>query len=404
MSKNKTATPYRDLLPPLSTTEFEALKADIKANGVHTPVVVDEDGNVLDGHHRLKCDKDAPRRVVKGLSPAAKQAFVFRANFTRRNLSHDQKKAASKAMKVVAVALREEDPKCWTQAKIAVELGVSQPAVSMWLDVHNISTYKAHAPDARVKIPATEKPVILDRIEAGETQEQVAADYGINRSQISRVVTVEKKAKAEKKKQAAAAKKVKGDCGVLHGDFRVIGDKVADDSVQLVFTDPPYDDVGCYGDLARFASRVLCPGGWLIAYAGKSHLAAVMAEMDASDLTYGWTFCIRHTGGDARFRKFKLQTGWKPAIGFYKPKLSVTWDWFPDVVSGGKEKDLHPWQQAESEALHFIERMSSKKGFVCDPFAGSGTTLAAAKSCGRRWIGFEIAENHVEAARARLAE
>jgi site-specific DNA-methyltransferase (adenine-specific) len=47
--------------------------------------------------------------------------------------------------------------------------------------------------------------------------------------------------------------------------------------------------------------------------------------------------------------------------------------------------------------------MSSPDGFVCDPFAGSGTTLAAAKRLGRRWIGFEIDEAHVQTARGRLA-
>ena len=48
----KLNTPYADLLPPLKTSEREALAADIKANGVLHPVVIDENGNILDGHHR----------------------------------------------------------------------------------------------------------------------------------------------------------------------------------------------------------------------------------------------------------------------------------------------------------------------------------------------------------------
>jgi len=83
--------PYKDLLPPLTTEETEALRADIKSHGVHTPIVADEDGNILDGHHRYKIDKNAPQRVLKGLSEGEKQAFVFRANFVRRNLTPNQK-------------------------------------------------------------------------------------------------------------------------------------------------------------------------------------------------------------------------------------------------------------------------------------------------------------------------
>ena len=43
------------LFPPLSDEEYAALKADIAAQGVLVPVVIDEDtGEVIEGHHRLR--------------------------------------------------------------------------------------------------------------------------------------------------------------------------------------------------------------------------------------------------------------------------------------------------------------------------------------------------------------
>ena len=44
---------YENLVPPLSDSEFQALKKSIKIKGMYMPIVV-SDGIVLDGHHRFK--------------------------------------------------------------------------------------------------------------------------------------------------------------------------------------------------------------------------------------------------------------------------------------------------------------------------------------------------------------
>jgi len=411
-------TPYADLLPPLSTEEFEALKADIKAEGkVLQPVVVDEDGNILDGHHRYKVDKKAPTQTIKGLCEEEKIAYVFRSNFTRRNLSPTQKKAALADMKKAANALRDKDPKKWTQKRVAGIFGVARETVRNWFlpppkrtgskgrKANTSSTTEGSRPDAKVKVNPAQKPAIARRIASGAKRSQVAADYGVTERTISTIVKAETKTAEIRATREKAAKNRKTNNGVICGDFRVGASAIEDESIDLILTDPPYDkdSTGIYQDIAELARTKLAKGGWLLAYSGKAHLpAAIGALAETPGLEYAWTFCILHSGGDARFRKFKLQTGWKPVVAAYRPPLEVSWEWFKDVVTGGREKTDHPWQQAVDESAHFIQHLCPKKGVVLDPCCGSGTALLAAKQEGRQWLGYEINKEYAETARSRL--
>jgi hypothetical protein len=78
------------LLPPLSDEEYRALKADITARGVMVPIERDEEGNVVDGHHRLRALgelraeghvlPDAPsivRSSIGGLTTTKRSYHIF---------------------------------------------------------------------------------------------------------------------------------------------------------------------------------------------------------------------------------------------------------------------------------------------------------------------------------------
>jgi DNA modification methylase len=56
----------------------------------------------------------------------------------------------------------------------------------------------------------------------------------------------------------------------------------------------------------------------------------------------------------------------------------------------------------EKLAEFFIKACSPANGVVIDPFAGSGTTILAARRLGRRAGGLEIHQEFVHAARRRL--
>jgi len=65
---------------------------------------------------------------------------------------------------------------------------------------------------------------------------------------------------------------------------------------------------------------------------------------------------------------------------------------------------LHPTQKPIAALMPLIESFSRPGDMVLDPFAGSGSTLLAARMLGRNWLGVELDARYHAAARRRLAE
>ena len=99
--RQKTARGPYQLLPPLSEDEYAALRDDIKSAGVRVPIDVDENGTILDGHHRKaiadELGVECPERVIRDLPEFAKVDYALSVNLARRHLSGEQKSKLVKA-------------------------------------------------------------------------------------------------------------------------------------------------------------------------------------------------------------------------------------------------------------------------------------------------------------------
>lgn len=80
----------------LTREEYGALKESIIESGVLVPVVLDEHGNIIDGHHRkMICEEIGakyPVQVVPGLTEAEKLNMARQLNEARRQLTPEEKR------------------------------------------------------------------------------------------------------------------------------------------------------------------------------------------------------------------------------------------------------------------------------------------------------------------------
>lgn len=102
--------PYQ-VMPPLDDEQWHALRQSIKANGVLEPVVFDEDGEILDGHHRVaiaeELDIDYPRRVLPGLDHAGKLRYAMTTNAVRRQLAPAQVSSMIAHLRIKGMSIRQ---------------------------------------------------------------------------------------------------------------------------------------------------------------------------------------------------------------------------------------------------------------------------------------------------------
>jgi hypothetical protein len=122
---NLTVNPeYEALVRPLTADEYALLKDDIRENGILTPLLVNPDFVIIDGHHRYQIAEELelpcpPLTVRHGLTPEQERAAVIKANVMRRQLGADEVADLIVKLRGAGKSTRE----------IAEKVGVSKSAV-----------------------------------------------------------------------------------------------------------------------------------------------------------------------------------------------------------------------------------------------------------------------------------
>ena len=189
---------------------------------------------------------------------------------------------------------------------------------------------------------------------------------------------------------------------VIHADFKDV--EIEPESVDHIITDPPYpiEFIECWEMLSRIAERILKPSGFLIAYSGHINLNKVIRILD-ENLIFYWMCALIHKGSTQIVHPRNMIASFKPILIYQKEPFKRHDNIMEDVIEGsGREKDGHPWQQAEEEINLFIEKFTNPNDLILDPFAGSGTIPVACFNLSRRVMAIDKEEENILKIKRRI--
>ncbi len=204
---------------------------------------------------------------------------------------------------------------------------------------------------------------------------------------------------------------------IIHADCIKALPMLPDKSVNFILTDPPYitrykardgrtvpnDDNDAWLKPA-FAQmyRVLANDSFAVSFYGWPQADKFMQAYRAAGFRIvGHLMFPKTYASSTRFLRYQHESAHLLAKGNPRQPEKPIADVIEWKYTGNK---LHPTQKPLSALLPLVEVFSEPQSTVLDPFAGSGSSLIAARMLGRSYIGVEMDKKFHAVARRRLTE
>jgi ParB/Sulfiredoxin domain len=403
---------------PFTSSEYKRLKDSIMELGQLQAVIVDQDGYVLDGHHRLKVCQELgiePRTEIRNYeNEEQKIKAINQLNWARRHcniwelfMAAERKRLGIEAEVKVEQELKYQKGKKGTQpidvknltptgviasnncnnddrgndkkdgrvnTKLGEIVGVTSTTIWQWKQVlDNASKEQLKALDEGKTTPHK----VYEKIKAARRQKEI----------IQQSIQINSKFS------------LPDGVTIYCGDFRdlAILAKIPNGSVSLVILDPPYAEEywDLYEALPLIVMAKLKPNGHLISLFGDSIKRRFMNALEAEDMIYNTDISIQLEGPFSHDQHLHISRKKKDLLWYYKGPELITNGLLQNFIpSQRSEKQLHEWQQSTKEAEEIISRLTFPDigDVVLDLMMGAGTNIKAAVNCGggRKAIGIEI--------------
>lgn len=235
-----------------------------------------------------------------------------------------------------------------------------------------------------------------------------------------------------------------GQLTVYCGDCREVMPGIG--AADAIITDPPYGETSlawdtwptgwleaamtvapqmwCFGSLRMFVARSSEFAGWKLAQevVWEKHngtglfndrfrrVHELAAHFYRDGVPWAEVYKEPQFTNDARARVVRKKGRPAQWIGATGETTYVSEDGGPRLMRSVMQerschgRAIHPTQKPEGIIAPLLRYSVPQGGVVCDPFAGSGTTLAVARKLGRRAIGIEGRPDYCEAIVRRLAQ
>jgi ParB-like chromosome segregation protein Spo0J len=398
---------YADLVPELTSQEYESLRQSIKNKGYwkSKPIIRSPDGIIYDGHNRWKICQELgiePTFTVMSFdNQLEEKLFVIESNLKRRQLTIAQKVELAHTLKPIyeekarqnqslAGKLYGKSRKTDSYVSNDTQLspiGRVNALVAKEVGLSSTSTYD------RGETVLEQSPELWDKVKKGKMSIYKAYKRHTNDQDRQRLIDTKPVIDLTENKQ------------LYHGDLRVKGKEIRDNSTDLLFTDPFYANeyLYLYRDIGSLAFRVLKPGGSLVLF-GAYDLPRSMNLILESGLKFIDDIPVIHSGACGMDWPNHIRRKHKTLLWFVKGTKPNTVGIFEDVIySETPDKSLHEMAQSPVETEYVISKLTVENQIVLDPMMGSGTTGIAALNLKRQFIGIEIDKNKFEIAEANIS-
>jgi DNA modification methylase len=413
---------FKGLIPPLTPEEYAGLEQSIIAEGCRDALVTWQ-GTLIDGHNRYEiCNKhNIPFSTSEKTFESRDKVkeWVILNQFGRRNLSvYDRSVLALKLKELFA-------EKAETNLHLSKGQGIKGCQKS---DKVNIDTKKELAHIAGVSHDTIAKVQKIEKMATSETKEKVkSGEVSIN--QAYQTVRREEKIsqqKSEIKENSLKHKSLHGE--ILQGDFFNEINNIADDSIDLLFVDPPYgvlnenwdkiDTVSFTGKwLDRVMPKVKSTGRIYICFSQwhQFELYKLLEKHDFYGFNFGQVIVWNYRNNNQPSNRKEYRYAYEPIFYLYGKdagELNFTPDTYGETQfnvwtiatpqSNFTEGKYHPAQKPIELLERIIKTGSRENDLILDPFAGSGTTGVVCEKLNRNYILIEKEQEYVDIARGRL--